>query len=634
MPDDGVATTPEKGANNINSRSPAIAATRSFSFLNLSLFQSKRFTSSTPQEQQQHHHHHHSGSIDSATTSCLAFHSFRDALFCEHPMSSPSPCLNQKELPQQQAENRKVSRWRRIVDRFGGKKNRVREEAPQSKPGLVEALDRECSLEPFKPAFKWDVSRIREEQKEEYRSPYELVKPVLEPMRFLTSEFARCPEERKDSSDGGLRKKLRLRADSNSAAEMLVTHLRSKRGKEQGVIAAEMRALARNSPSARATLASLGAVAPLIAMLESPSGFCAHSALLTLYTLASGNDANKAAIVDAGVVPKLLNLVRKRETYTQEAVVANFLCLSALDRNKPLIGSSGAIPELVRILIQSKEPVRWEALRALFNLSLSQPNIKFFVEGDAAIAIAEILKSRDANVRDRDASVRNANVQDANVLDANVRDPNVRDANKDMVRKGHGIVNAEKASEKALAVLGNMVGVAIGRKCVTDLVMEILIDVLGWGVQFAKCQERAAYVLMVVAHHSYGHRLAMVQKRAIPVLLEVSLLGSALAQKRAVRILESLREDRDQGLARPMSAPMRPLVPPRKSKHGDGQANRLVLCEGSQVVNLMVQQSLEQNMQRIVRRANLPFFESIARGDAITRAFSLSGCASSKSLPF
>jgi len=368
---------------------------------------------------------------------------------------------------------------------------------------------------------------------------------------------------------------------------VLVTHLRCKRGKEQGVVAAEVRVLAKDHPPARITLASLGAIAPLISMLDSSSSFCAHSALLTLYTLASGNEVNKAAIVDAGIIPKLLTLSHRREASIQEAVVANFLSLSALDRNKPLIGSSGAIPQLLQILSQSKEPMRWESLRVLYNLSLSQPNIKFFVEGDAATAVAEILKTRAANV--------------------------------DL------IVNAEKA----LAVLGNMVGMGIGRKCVTEMVVEILIGVLGWGVQFGKCQERAAYILMVIAHHSYGHRQAMVQKRAIPALLEVSLLGSVLAQKRAVRILECLREDREQGLPRPMSAPLGP--PPRNPKPED--PSRTPVGEGSKVVNHMVQQSLEQNLQRIVRRANLPLFE-IVKGDGMTRAFSLSGCSSSKSLPF
>jgi hypothetical protein len=61
-----------------------------------------------------------------------------------------------------------------------------------------------------------------------------------------------------------------------------------------------------------------------------------------------------------------------------------------------------------------------------------------------------------------------------------------------------------------------------------------------------KCQERAVGILLAMAHHGYSYRQAMVRKRAIPALLELSLLGSAAAQKRAVRVLELLRDDREQ----------------------------------------------------------------------------------------
>ncbi|KAG0602809.1 hypothetical protein M758_10G042700 [Ceratodon purpureus] len=544
--------------------------------------------------------------------------------------------------------SRKASLWLRIVGRFAGK-NRVREESSsqakdhvldvQKKAGAnshlrehkplkkaVEASRSSRSAARSQPPeearkgtkkYKWvsceDVGRVSS-RKDQSRSHYELVKPVLEPVQFATADLSHCPEKvihapRKTSQPatpplgdnaGGLedsetRKRLLFvpsRAISDDQhtrmieeCKNVVTHLRCKKGKEQGVVAAEARLLAKDYPVARATLATLGAIAPLVAMLDSTSTFCAHTALLALYTLAIGNDHNKAAVVDAGAIPKMLDLLQKSEPSMREAVVANFLSLSALDRNKPLIGSSGAIFQLVQTLRLGGEQIGRESLRALYNLSLAQSNIKLFVEADATTVVMEILKTRD-------------------------------------------VYASSTTAEKSLAVVGNMVATPVGRKSVTDVPegLEILIGVLGWGVQFSKCQERAAYILMVIAHHSYGHRQAMVEKRAIPALLEVSLLGSALAQKRAVKVLECLREDREQG--RPMSAPMEP---PRKARHSDSipkLEHKAEIGEGSKIVNDMVQQSLEKNLQRIVRRANLP-----ASMDH-TRASSLSGCSSSKSLPF
>ncbi|XP_024395917.1 uncharacterized protein [Physcomitrium patens] len=368
--------------------------------------------------------------------------------------------------------------------------------------------------------------------------------------------------------------------------ENVVAELCAKKGKEQGVVAAEARLLAEDHPVARATLATLGAIFPLVAMLDSSSMFCAHSALLALLSLAAGNDLNKAAIVDAGSVPKMVTYLQNPKPSIQEAVIAGFLSLSALDRNKPLIGASGAVPRLVHVLkCGSTNRIRTDALRTLYNLSLAQCNIKVLVEGGNLRVILELVKNP----------------------------PN---------------------AEKALAVLGNVVGVAVGRKASMELpdAIETLVEILGWG-EYPKCQDRAAYVLMVAAHHSYAHRQAMVRKRAVPALLEVSLLGSALAQKRAVSILECLREDRAQG--RPVSAPMG--LPPRGT-----QQQRLYMMrtdslhnigEGDiNIVNRMAQQSLEQNLLKIVRRAKIPVAADLMKADRM-RSLSLPGLSSLKSLP-
>jgi hypothetical protein len=562
----------------------AIASSRSRRFLNgLSIFQSKRFSSSSSAAAGEHRR---GASLDSSAA-CLggasgSFHwQYR---FCE---AQPPLC----KQPSIRRKDDKLSRWSRIVGRFTGK-NRVREETSSS---CSQAKDQKPSPElPRRSArkYKWvsceDLTRVNSRSGHD-----ELVKPVLEPVQFATTghaELVPTNAPRKPyqvATDTALeefqtrKKPLFLPSRDEDARVMqecktVVAHLRCKKGKEQGVVAAEARLLAKDCPTAREALATLGAIAPLVSMLDSTSRFCAHTALLALYTLAIGNDLNKATVVDAGAVSKMLDLMQSPEPAMQEAVVANLLSLSALDRNKPLIGASGAVSELVAILRRGGEQIQSEALRALYNLSLAQCNIKPLVEADATTVVIELLKTSR---------------------------------------------NAPATAEKALAVVGNMVAAPLGRKSITEASLETLIAALGF--QFSKCQERAAYILMVMAHHSFGHRQAMVERRAIPALLEVSLLGSALTQKRAVRVLECLREDREQG--RPMSAP---LGPPRKAhsmpKEYDTQAS-----EGSKIVNRMVQQSLEQNLQRIVRRANLPAPVNHMRAPS-----SLSGCSSSKSLPF
>lgn len=58
-----------------------------------------------------------------------------------------------------------------------------------------------------------------------------------------------------------------------------------------------------------------------------------------------------------------------------DAIVANFLGLSALDLNKPIIGSSGAIPFLVKTLkiLDGEKNVGFKQDRMLFELFIIYP---------------------------------------------------------------------------------------------------------------------------------------------------------------------------------------------------------------------------------------------------------------------
>ena len=174
---------------------------------------------------------------------------------------------------------------------------------------------------------------------------------------------------------------------------------------------------------------------------------------------------NKAAIVQAGAVHKMLRIAEGGASAAlTEAVVANFLCLSALDANKPVIGASGAAPFLVRAFqgACSTEQARHDALRALLNLSIAPANAPHLLAAGLAPTLV-------------------ASVGDAPVTD------------------------------RALTALYNLVAACPeGRRAVSRApdAVPSLVDVLNWADE-PGCQEKAAYVLMVLAHRSYGDRAAM-----------------------------------------------------------------------------------------------------------------------------
>ncbi|KAH7523976.1 U-box domain-containing protein 14 [Ziziphus jujuba] len=364
--------------------------------------------------------------------------------------------------------------------------------------------------------------------------------------------------------------------------------------------ARNVRLLAKENLDARGTIAMLGAIPQLAGMLDSEDVDTQIASLYALLNLGIGNDMNKAAIVKAGVVHKMLKLIESPNApnpSVSEAIVANFLGLSALDSNKPIIGSSGAITFLVKILENldktSSLQAKQDALRALYNLSIFPSNISFMMETDLI--------------------------------------PFLLNALGDM-----------EVSERMLSILGNVVSTPEGRKAISRVrdSFLILVDVLNW-TDSPGCQEKASYILMVMAHKAYGDRQAMIEAGIVSALLELTLLGSTLAQKRASRILECLRVDKGKqvsesfggNLGAAVSAPicgsssssMNPTVGSKECLEEEED----MMSEEKKAVKQLVQQSLQNNMRRIVKRANLP--QDFVPSDHFK---SLTSSSTSKSLPF
>lgn len=393
----------------------------------------------------------------------------------------------------------------------------------------------------------------------------------------------------------------RRRTEALEELKAAVRMLQSQEAAEQREGAMRVRRLAREDGEARTTLTMLGSIPPLVAMLDSEDPDFVVEPLYALLNLAIRDDVNKAAIVKAGAVHKMLKLIEPLDglpsSSIAEAVVANFLGLSALDSNKPIIGSSGAIPILVKTLKNSDDEsnpqAKQDALRALYNLSICHSNVSMIVETNLIQFLIDSLGDMEV-------------------------------------------------SERVLMILGNLVSTPEGRKGVS-LVKDsfpILVDVLNWN-DAPECQEKASYVLMVMAHKAYGDRQAMIEAGIVSVLLELTLLGSTLAQKRASRMLECLTVDKGKRVssenycggtmvAGGISAP---ICGPSSSSLNSGregvEEDENMMSEERRAVKQLVQQSLQSNMKRIVKRANLP--QDFVPSEHFK---SLTTSSTSKSLPF
>lgn len=392
------------------------------------------------------------------------------------------------------------------------------------------------------------------------------------------------------------------RLEELTAAVRMVVQRERVEERENG--AKLIRGMAKEDGEARSTLSLLGAIPPLVAMIaideddeEKLDDEIQIEALYALLNLGIGNDLNKAAIVQAGALHKMLNKIKSSngslEPGVSEAIVANFLALSALDSNKPIIGTSGAIPFLVSIVEGSDEKsssqAKQDALRALYNLSISPSNIPLIVETN----LIQYLISKLGDM---------------------------------------------ETSERILSILSNVVVSSEGRRSISRVqdVFPILIDVLDW-TDSPECQEKASYILMVMAHKSYSDRQRMIEAGIRSALLELTLLGTTLAQKRASRLLECLRVDKGKQVSRRFNrgasaAVSAPICGPSSSSTMTSNVNKEeedMMSEEKKAVKELVQQSLQNNMRRIVKRANLP--QDFVPSEHLK---SLTVCSTSKSLPF
>ncbi|PKA48273.1 U-box domain-containing protein 12 [Apostasia shenzhenica] len=356
--------------------------------------------------------------------------------------------------------------------------------------------------------------------------------------------------------------------------------------------AAKVRRLAKDNAEVRRTLAMLGSIPPLVGLLGSNDSDCQISAIYALLNLGIGIGVNKAAIVEAGAVHKMLALIESGPSpAAEEGIVANFLSLSAHDSNRSILGcATGAIPFLVKSFQSPNgfsRQSREDALRALLNLSNSSANAARIVNSGLVPCLLA------------------------------------------------AIGNEIGLSERSLSLLSNLVAASPeGRRALSRAAdaFAILVDVLNW-TDSPGCQEKAAYILMVMAHKSHGgDRAAMAAAGISSALLELTLIGSSLAQKRASRILEILREEK----GKQVSEAMQPVSAPVTSCEGGDMAfpasvveEEEGISEERRAVRRLVQQSLQSNMQRIARRANLP--PEFAPSD---RFRALTAFSTSKSLPF
>ncbi|KAK3206937.1 hypothetical protein Dsin_020983 [Dipteronia sinensis] len=344
---------------------------------------------------------------------------------------------------------------------------------------------------------------------------------------------------------------------------------------EKEMAAIEIQRLAKQDVKIKKLMAELGVIHMLVSMVANEVVGRRRTAVKALIELANGTYTNKALMVEAGILSKLPKNVETVDESTRHEFAELLLSLSTLANTQFPVSSSEILPFLVGILESSagsSVETKVLCIGTLYNLSAVLDNAGPLVSNGVVQTLLKLSSIKEVHC------------------------------------------------EKSLATLGNLVVTLMGKKAMEDnpLVPGSLIEILAWEDN-PKCQELSAYILMILAHQSSAHREKMAKSGIVHVILEVALLGSPLAQKRALKLLQWFKDERQVRMG-PHSGPqmgriaMGSPVNPREAQ------------EGKKLMKNLVKQSLHKNMEMITRRANAC--------DDSTKLKALVISTSSKSLPY
>ncbi|KAJ4804248.1 ARM repeat superfamily protein [Rhynchospora pubera] len=350
---------------------------------------------------------------------------------------------------------------------------------------------------------------------------------------------------------------------------------------EKETAAKEIKRLAMADGCVKRLLAELGIVRSLVSMLTDgkdgdglPGRISAAEALIEL---AKGTFRNKVLMVKAGLITKLQQLMDNKEFSRRQELPLLLLSISSLAKTNFHFATRQIFPFLIRTLNSKETPLntRLTCLETLYNFSIQLDNIKSMVTSGAIDAL--LITSLD-----------------------------------------------KETSEEALSVLSNLILSAEGKRGIENHQMapKTLIEIMS-REENPRCQELASYLVLVLAHGNKEQRRKMHECGIVPVLLQLALLGSPLAQKRALKILEWYKnEGQEKGCVHsgPRLETVSSLV---LSSTSDGNTE-----QNNIAVKRMVKQSLDRNMTSLLQRATTSReFSSISEKALV---FS----SSSKSLPY
>nr|GMD10931.1 U-box domain-containing protein 15 [Ipomoea batatas] len=275
----------------------------------------------------------------------------------------------------------------------------------------------------------------------------------------------------------------------SSDLQTLVHNLSSNLLEEQRKAVEKIRLLSKGSSENRISIASCGAIPPLVQLLSYPDSRIQEHAVTALLNL-SLDESNKKLISRENPISAIIEVLQKGTVGARENSAAALFSLSMLDENKVEIGSRNGIPPLIDLLKGGTIRGKKDAITALFNICLNQSNKTRAIEGGIIEPLLKFLMDKKLDIVDEILSIL-------------------------LIFASHPTGRQEMGQLKFVETLVNLVqdGTPKNKEC-------------------------AAAVLLELGSHNSNLMLAALQFGVYNPLVEVAQNGTDRAQRKAKSILQ------------------------------------------------------------------------------------------------
>ncbi|KAF8378332.1 hypothetical protein HHK36_029671 [Tetracentron sinense] len=275
--------------------------------------------------------------------------------------------------------------------------------------------------------------------------------------------------------------------------EEIVVKLKSSKVFEQEEAVISLRKITKNKEDIRVPLCTPRLLSALRSLLISRYSAIQVNAVAALVNLSLEN-LNKVKIVRSGIVPPLIDVLKRGTPEAQEHAAGAFFSLALDDVNKTAIGVLGALTPLLHMLRSESERTRHDSALALYHLSLNQSNRSKLVKLGSVPTLLSLAKTGDL-------------------------------------------------ASRALLILCNLAACAEGRVALLDANgVECFVGMLrGNESDSESTRENCVIALYALSHGSLRFKGLAKEAGAVEVLREVEKRGSDRVREKAKRMLQIMR---------------------------------------------------------------------------------------------